>query len=53
MTAAKADFTAGHLKTAAQRHMPGQRYSDASGRVFDVYRAPITSTAAARYFFDL
>ncbi|MDH1629833.1 hypothetical protein [Pseudomonas mosselii] len=53
MTTAKADFTAGHLKTAEQRHMPGQRYSDGSGRVFDVYRALITSTAAARYFFDL
>ncbi|MBC3453909.1 hypothetical protein HU745_22865 [Pseudomonas mosselii] len=53
MTTAKADFTAGHLKTAEQRHMPGQRYSDGSGRVFDVYRAPITSTAAARYFFGL
>ncbi|CAI8740781.1 hypothetical protein [Pseudomonas soli] len=52
-TTAKTDFTAGHLKTAAQRHMPGQRYSDGSGNIVDVYRAPITSAAAAKYFFSL
>jgi hypothetical protein len=53
MTTVKVDFIAGHLKTAGQRHMPGQRYSDGSGGVFEVYRAPITHAAAARYFFDL
>lgn len=50
---AKADFTAGHLKTAAQRHMAGQRHTDGSGNVVEVYRGPITETAAARYFFNL
>ncbi|QXH49795.1 hypothetical protein KSS94_17830 [Pseudomonas fakonensis] len=42
MDSARADFTAGHLKTAEQRH--------ASGTV-DVYRAPISSADAERYFF--
>ncbi|WP_252091927.1 hypothetical protein [Pseudomonas sp. MWU13-3659] len=50
---AKADFTAGHLKTAAQRHAAGGRYTDAHGKEVDVYRAPITAAAAKRYFFDL
>lgn len=49
----KADFTAGHLKTAAQRHAAGQRYTDATGKVVEVYRAPITSAAAGQYFFNL
>lgn len=50
---AKADFTAGHLKTAAQRHAAGGRFTDASGKETDVYRAPITGAAAQRYFFNL
>ncbi|MCE0916021.1 hypothetical protein [Pseudomonas sp. NMI760_13] len=50
---AKADFTAGHLKTAAQRHAAGGRHTDASGKEVEVYRAPITSAAAERYFFNL
>ncbi|MCU7238355.1 hypothetical protein [Pseudomonas peradeniyensis] len=50
---AKVDFTAGHLKTAAQRHAAGGRYTDASGKDVEVYRAPITGAAAARYFFSL
>lgn len=49
----KADFTAGHLKSAAQRHVAGQRYTDATGKVVEVYRAPITSAAAGQYFFNL
>ncbi|MBI6955295.1 hypothetical protein [Pseudomonas sp. CCOS 191] len=53
MNTAKADFTAGHLKLAAQRHMPGHRYADGSGTVVEVYRAQITASAAARYFFNL
>lgn len=50
---AKADFTAGHLKTAAQRHAAGQRYTDATGKTVEVYRAPISSAAARQYFFNL
>ena len=50
---AKADFSAGHLKTAAQRHAAGGRFTDASGKEVEVYRAPITGAAAQRYFFDL
>lgn len=47
-------FIVGHLKTAAQRHAAGPSTSDAStGRMTDVYRAPITSAAAAQYFFNL
>ncbi|CRI56239.1 DUF6543 domain-containing protein [Pseudomonas sp. CCOS 191] len=53
MSTAKADFTVGHLKTAAQRHMAGQRHADGSGSVVEVYRGPITGAAAARYFFNL
>lgn len=49
---AKPQFTAGHLKTAAQRHMAGQQSKDpATGRQVAVYRAPITSAAAQQYFF--
>lgn len=50
---AKADFTAGHLKTAAQRHAAGGRFTDASGKEIEVYRAPITGAAAQRCFFNL
>lgn len=50
---AKADFTAGHLKTVAQRHAAGGRFTDASGKEVEVYRAPITGAAAQRYFFNL
>jgi len=50
---AKADFTAGHLKTAAQRHSAGQRYTDTIGNSVEVYRAPITGAAAGQYFFNL
>ncbi|MFK0314473.1 hypothetical protein ACIQUF_24990 [Pseudomonas sp. NPDC090233] len=53
MSTAKADFTAGHLKTAAQRFMRGKHYTDSNGRTVDVYRAPITGAKAARYFFTL
>lgn len=50
----RADFIVGHLKTASQRHAAGSSVSDASsGGTTDVYRAPITSAAAAKYFFTL
>lgn len=45
-------FTAGHLKTLAQRHAAGQQSVDpATGKQVNVYRAPITAAAAQRYFF--
>ncbi|MDH0305106.1 MULTISPECIES: hypothetical protein [unclassified Pseudomonas] len=52
MTAAKADFTAGHLKTAVQRRMSGHRHADGSGGTVEVYRAKVTHAAAAKYFFN-
>lgn len=53
MDTAKADFTAGHLKTSAQRHLSGQRHADGTGSTAEVYRSPITGAVAARYFFNL
>ncbi|MFJ4157945.1 hypothetical protein ACIPZF_24515 [Pseudomonas sp. NPDC089752] len=53
MNTGKVDFTAGHLKTTAQRFMRGQRYTDSSGHTVEVYRAPITGAKAAEYFFNL
>ncbi|MCV9919180.1 hypothetical protein OIU19_10290 [Pseudomonas sp. BT-42-2] len=50
---ARAQFTVGHLKTAAQRHSAGQQANDpVTGRPVAVYRAPITAAAAQRYFFS-
>lgn len=49
----RADFTAGHLKTRAQRHAAGSRVTEANGKVTEVYRAPITTTAASAHFFNL
>ncbi|WP_422421116.1 hypothetical protein [Pseudomonas sp. GZD-222] len=47
-------FIVGHLKTAAQRHAAGPSMTDAStGKAIDIYRAPITSASAAKYFFSL
>ncbi|QXH45215.1 hypothetical protein KSS93_20400 [Pseudomonas xanthosomatis] len=40
MDTAKAEFTAGHLKTAAQRHASGNA---------DVYRAPVSSTSGTHH----
>ncbi|NIF18388.1 hypothetical protein [Pantoea sp. Cy-639] len=51
--AAKVDFTAGHLKTLAQRHAAGQQVTEANGSVSEVYRAPITTAAASAHFFNL
>ncbi|QXI36840.1 DUF6543 domain-containing protein [Pseudomonas xantholysinigenes] len=53
MDTAEVNFTAGHLKTLAQRHAAGQRVTDANGTVTEVYRAPITSAAASAHFFNL
>lgn len=50
----RAGFIVGHLKTADQRHAAGPSIQDAStGMTTEVYRAPITSAAAAKYFFTL
>ena len=47
-------FIVGHLKTAAQRHAAGASMMDTqTGRSVDIYRAPITSVAAEKYFFSL
>ncbi|RWU18158.1 hypothetical protein DM813_26215 [Pseudomonas alkylphenolica] len=52
MDTARENFIVGHLKTAAQRHAGGA--SDSStGNAVAVYRAPITSASAAKYFFGL
>lgn len=49
----KDQFSAGHLKTLAQRHLPGRVVLDpATGKEVPVYRAPITVASAIRYFFD-
>ncbi|QXH34236.1 hypothetical protein [Pseudomonas muyukensis] len=53
LEAAKLDFTAGHLKTLAQRHVAGQQVTEANGTTTEVYRAPITAAAASAYFFNL
>ncbi|MFQ6573010.1 hypothetical protein [Pseudomonas sp. UM16] len=46
-------FIAGHLKTVDQRLAAGASMIDAQGKAVDVYRAPITAAAAAKYFFNL
>ncbi|MNF15877.1 hypothetical protein D3C77_793860 [compost metagenome] len=47
-------FIVGHLKTAAQRFAGGPTMTDPiTGRTIEVYRAPITSAAATKYFFNL
>lgn len=53
LEAAKVDFTAGHLKSLAQRHAAGQQVTEANGTTTEVYRAPITTAAASAYFFSL
>ncbi|MEG0858868.1 MAG: hypothetical protein RSD81_07935 [Pseudomonas sp.] len=54
MDTPRESFLVGHLKSAAQRHAAGSSMTDAStGRTTDIYRAPITSAAAAKYFFNL
>ncbi|MGE7992718.1 hypothetical protein ACQKPE_17085 [Pseudomonas sp. NPDC089554] len=46
-------FSAGHLKTLAQRHAAGRVVVDpATGNEVQVYRAPITVASAVRYFFS-
>ncbi|MFB4393373.1 MULTISPECIES: hypothetical protein [unclassified Pseudomonas] len=48
----KDQFSAGHLKTRAQRHAAGRTLFDlATGKEVEVYRAPITVASAVRYFF--
>ncbi|MFJ1339809.1 hypothetical protein ACIKP7_16935 [Pseudomonas caricapapayae] len=54
MDTPRQDFIVGHLKTSAQRHAAGPSMTDAStGKTIDIYRAPITSASAAKYFFSL
>ncbi|NWC80083.1 MULTISPECIES: DUF6543 domain-containing protein [Pseudomonas] len=45
-------YTAGHLKTAAQRYARGRVVKDAGGHETEVHRSPIDLAAAKRYFFD-
>lgn len=44
-------YTAGHLKTAAQRYDQGRFANDASGHQVEVYRSPIDLAAARQCFF--
>ncbi|MDD1013464.1 DUF6543 domain-containing protein [Pseudomonas rubra] len=44
-------FTAGHLKTAAQRYSQGQTLQDGKGQSVEVYRSPISLAAAQKCFF--
>ncbi|WP_426809012.1 hypothetical protein ABOC32_23095 [Pseudomonas sp. WOUb67] len=46
-------YTAGHLKTAAQRYDQGRFAKDASGHEVEVYRSPIDLAAARQYFFAI
>ncbi|MDF0731525.1 hypothetical protein P0Y43_12400 [Pseudomonas entomophila] len=47
-------FTAGHLKTAAQRFVRGQwAFDDTTGKQVEVYRGLVTQAAASSYFFNL
>ncbi|HGM5579400.1 TPA: hypothetical protein ACKP22_001058 [Pseudomonas putida] len=50
----KADFVAGHLKTAAQRFAHGRALmDDSTGQQVEVYRTPITRAQAQEAFFKL
>ncbi|PSS52729.1 DUF6543 domain-containing protein [Pseudomonas sp. BBP2017] len=54
MDTPRESFIVGHLKTAAQRHAAGTSMTDArTGKLVDIYRAPITLASAERYFFNL